>query len=67
MGQALDLAIWVGNVVQIASTDLTIAPEHSKLKMNRDKHSQRSSQYVENQVMIKSPPCWIDHFSNETR
>ena len=35
-------------------------PEHSKLKISRDNHPQRSSQHVENQVMVKSPSCWID-------
>ena len=37
-------------------------PEHGKLKIRRDNHPQRSSQYVDNQVMIKSPSCWIDPF-----
>ena len=40
---------------------LSNRPEHSKLKISRD-HPQRSSQYVENQVMVKSPSCWIDPF-----
>ena len=37
-------------------------PEHNKLKISRDNHPQRSSHYVENQVMVKSPSCWIDPF-----
>ena len=37
-------------------------PEHNKLKISRDDHLQRSSQYVENQVMVKSSSCWIDPF-----
>ena len=32
------------------------------LKISRDNHPQRSSQYVVNQVMVKSPSCWIDPF-----
>ena len=35
-------------------------PEYNMLKISRDDHPQRSSQYVENQVMLKSPSCWID-------
>ena len=38
-----------------------------KSKISRDNHPQRISQYVENQVMVKSPSCWIDFFSDETR
>ena len=30
------------------------------MKISRDNHPQRSSKYVENQVMVKSPSCWID-------
>ena len=37
-------------------------PEHNKLKISRGDHPQRSSHYVENQVMVKSPSCWIDPF-----
>ena len=55
-----------GNVSQKRRTDctrrLSNRPEHGKLKISRDNHPQRSSQYVENQVMVKSPSCWIDHF-----
>ena len=51
---------------QKRSTDcrrrLSNRPEHSNLKISRDNHPQRSSQYVENQVMIKSPSCRIDPF-----
>ena len=39
--------------------------EHNKLKISRDDHPQRSSQYVENQVMVKSPSCWIDTFQTK--
>ena len=53
-----------GNLSQKRRTDckrrLSNRPEHSKLKISRDNHHQRSSQYVENQVMVKSPSCWID-------
>ena len=41
---------------------LSNRPEHGKSKISRDNHHQRSSQYVENQVMVKSPSCWIDPF-----
>ena len=41
---------------------LSNRPEHNKLKISRGDHPQRSSQYVENQVMVKSPSCWIDPF-----
>ena len=34
--------------------------EPNKLKMCRGDHPQRSSHYVENQGMVKSPSCWID-------
>ena len=55
-----------GNLSQKRRTDckrrLSNRPEHSKLKISRDNHHQRSSQYVENQVMVKSPSCWIDPF-----
>ena len=44
---------------------LSNRPEHSKLKICRDNHPQRSSQYVENQVMVKSPSCWIDPFQTK--
>ena len=48
-----------GNLSQKRRTDckrrLSNRPEHSKLKISRDNHAQRSSQYVENQVMVKSP------------
>ena len=37
-------------------------PEHNRLKISRGDHLQRSSQYVEDQVMVKSPSCWIDPF-----
>ena len=37
-------------------------PEHNKLKISRGDHPQRISHYVENQVMVKSPSCWIDPF-----
>ena len=55
-----------GNLSQKRRTDckrkLSNRPEHGKLKISRDNHHQRSSQYVENQVMVKSPSCWIDPF-----
>ena len=55
-----------GNLSQKRRTDckrkLSNHPEHSKLKISRDDHPQRSSQYIENQVMVKSPSCWIDPF-----
>ena len=44
---------------------LSNRPESNKLKISRDSHPQRSSQYVENQVMVKSPSCWIDHFQTQ--
>ena len=44
---------------------LSNRPESNKLKISRDSHPQRSSQYVENQVMVKSPPCWIDPFQTK--
>ena len=37
-------------------------PKHNKLKIFRGDHPQRSSQYVENQVIVKSPSCWTDPF-----
>ena len=37
-------------------------PEHNKLKISRGDHFQRNSHFVENQVMVKSPSCWIDPF-----
>ena len=40
-------------------------PEHNKLKISRGDHPQRSSHYVENQVMVKSPSCWIDPFQTK--
>ena len=58
-----------GNLSQKRRTDckrrLSNRPEHSKLKISRDNHHQRSSQYVENQVMVKSPSCWIDPFQTK--
>ena len=39
--------------------------ESNKLKISRDSHPQRISQYVENQVMVKSPSCWIDTFQTK--
>ena len=47
--------------------NLSNHPEHNKLKISRGDHPQRSSHYVENQVMVKSPSCWIDPFPSETR
>ena len=44
---------------------LSNRPEYNKLKISRDYHPQRSSQYVENQVMVKSPSCWIDPFQTK--
>ena len=41
---------------------LSNRPEYNKLKISRDDHPQRSSHYVENQVMVKSPSCWTDPF-----
>ena len=32
---------------------------------SRDDHPQRSSQHVENQVMVTSPSCWIDPFQTK--
>ena len=53
-----------GNLSQKRRSDckrrLSNRPEHGKSKISRDNHHQRSSQYVENQVMVKSPSCWID-------
>ena len=43
-------------------TRLSNRLEHGKSKISRDNHHQRSSQCVENQVMVKSPSCWIDPF-----
>ena len=58
-----------GNLSQKRRTDckrkLSNRPEHSKLKISRDDHPQRSSQYIENQVMVKSPSCWIDPFQTK--
>ena len=58
-----------GNLRQKRRSDykrrLSNRPEHSKLKISRDDHPQRSSQYVENQVMVKSPSCWIDPFQTK--
>ena len=55
-----------GNLSQKRRSDckrrLSNRPEHGKSKISRDNHHQRSSQYVENQVMVKSPSCWIDRF-----
>ena len=39
--------------------------EYNKLKISRDNHPQRSSQCVENQVMVQSPSCWIDPFQTK--
>ena len=44
---------------------LSNLPEYNKLKIGRHNHPQRSSQYVENQVMVKSPSCWIDPFQTK--
>ena len=53
-----------GNLSQKRRTDckrrLGNRPEHGKLKISRDNRPQRSSQFFENQVMVKSPSCWID-------
>ena len=53
-----------GNLSQKRRSDckrrLSNRPEDGKTKISRDNHHQRSSQYVENQVMVKSPSCWID-------
>ena len=55
-----------GNLSQKRRSDckrrLCNRPEHGKSKISRDNHHQRSSEYVENQVMVKSPSCWIDPF-----
>ena len=45
-----------------AKRNLSNHPEHNKLKISRGDHPQRSSQCVENQVMVKSPSSWIDPF-----
>ena len=42
--------------------NLSNHPEHNKLKISRGDHPQRSSHYVENQVMVKSPSYWTDPF-----
>ena len=44
---------------------LSNRPEYNKLKISRDNHPQRSSQYVENQVMVKTPSCWINSFQTK--
>ena len=44
---------------------LSNRPESNKLKISRDNHPQRRSQFVENQVMVKSPFCWIDPFQTK--
>ena len=58
-----------GNLSQKRRSDckrkLSNRPDHNKLKISRDDHLQRSSQYVENQVMVKSPSCWIDPFQTK--
>ena len=58
-----------GNLSQKRRTDckrrLRNRPEHGKLKISRDGHPQRSSQYIGNQVMVKSPSCWIDPFQTK--
>ena len=55
-----------GNLSQKRRSDckrrLSNRPEHGESKMSRDNHHHRSSQYVENQVMVKSPSCWIALF-----
>ena len=55
-----------GNLSQKRRTDckrrLSNRPEHGKSKISRNNHPQRSSHYVENQVMVKSPSCWTDPF-----
>ena len=55
-----------GNLSQKRRSDckrrLGNRPEHGKSKISRDNHHQRSSQYIENQVMVKSPSYWIDPF-----
>ena len=55
-----------GDLSQKRRTDckrrLSDRSEHGKSKIIRDNHHPRSSQYVENQVMVKSPSCWIDPF-----
>ena len=42
--------------------NLSNHPEHNKLKISCGDHPQRSPQYVENQVMVKSPSYWTDPF-----
>ena len=37
-------------------------PEHNQLNISRGHHPQCCSHSVENQVMVKSPSCWIDPF-----
>ena len=58
-----------GDLSQKRRTDckrrLSDRPEHGKSKISRDNHHPRSSQYVENQVMVKSPSCWIDPFKTK--
>ena len=53
-----------GNLSQKRRTDckrkLSNRPEHSKLNICRDDHPQRR-----NQVMVKSPSCWIDAFQTK--
>ena len=55
-----------GDLSQKRRTDckrrLSNRPEHGKTKISRDNHPQRSSKYIENQVVVKSPSCWIDPF-----
>ena len=55
-----------GNLSQKRRSDckrrLSNRPEHGRSKISRDNQHQRSSQYVENQVMVKSPSCWTDPF-----
>ena len=48
MGQSLDLAILSQKRRTDCKRKLGNRPEHSKLKISRDNHNQRSSQYVEN-------------------
>ena len=36
--------------------------EQNKSKINLCDYPQRSSHYIENQVIVKSPSCWIDPF-----
>ena len=53
-----------GNLSQKRRSDckrrLSNRSEHGKSKISRDNHPQRSSQCIENQVMVKSPSCCID-------